>query len=57
MVLIIKSIQAPIIKSIQVLIIESGPYGMRSTNNSVGTFCKSNIRSFNVVMIPLECCK
>ena len=27
----------------------SGPYGMRSTNNFVGTICKSNIMSFNVV--------
>ena len=32
-------------------IIKLGPYGMRSTNNFVGTIYKSNIRSFNVVMI------
>ena len=30
-------------------IIKSGPYGMRSTNSFIGTICKSNIRSFNVV--------
>ena len=35
-------------------IIKSNPYGMRSANNFVGTVCKSNIKSFNVVMIALK---
>ena len=34
--------------------IKSCPYGMRSTDTFVGTICKSNIRSFNVVIISLN---
>ena len=35
-------------------IIKSGPYGMRSTDNFVGIICKSNIRSFNVIIIAVN---
>ena len=34
-------------------IIKYGPYGMRSTDNVVGTICKSNIKPFNVVIMAL----
>ena len=35
-------------------IIIFGPYAMRSTNDFVGTICKTNIMSFNVVIIAFK---
>ena len=35
-------------------VVKSGPYSMRHTNNFVGTICKSNMRSLNVIMVALN---
>ena len=35
-------------------VVKFGPYSMRHTNNFVGTICKSNMRSLNVIMVALN---
>ena len=35
-------------------VIKSGPYSMRHTHNFVGTICKYNMRSLNVIMVALN---
>ena len=35
-------------------VVKSGPYSMIYTNNFVGSICKSNMRSLNVIMVALN---